>query len=743
MKLKKITNLASIYMGVVLVLFVVLMIANVIAMNNKEKFATIKNDVTLLPVQTRSNIEAYVYNVNTFALSGNRVEQEAYMKERNILYGIVEDSKQYAFNADLDPNFIAEKEKIMSDMLAVLVEDDKYLSNVQSGGSPETIKYLNSAQRKGILKELNAELEILANDHIPEFVALSDNYNAVSNFILGFTVIFMLLTFVIILYIFRRVAKGMNSLTGVVENMEFLSKGELSSVYEMEFKRKDEAYDIYTSFRSVLAEFGKTNTEIAYLIKEHSKGNVSHRIDTEMFVGDYKDLAVQFNGFANDYITLFTDILGTFSKISLGEFAAELEHKELYVGDKKMVIEVVEAFEQNLGKVDSQIGKIIRKVKQGEYLDIELDAEGFDGEWKHLIDGLQAVTKNYAKPLTSIQHAFEQMADCDLSARMEGEFVGKFKDLQDLVAQSNSNIQSYVSEIDFVLNQLANNKFNVTIEREYIGDFTIIKSSLLVIIEQLNTVLSEISESAQVISNSAHVSSEISVSLAEASTRQNRSITELQVGIDGVINETHENAKSASTARNLATKTLDNAKGGNVEMEQMVVAITHIAESSRSIENIIGIIEDIAFQTNLLALNAAVEAARAGEHGKGFAVVAEEVRSLAGRSQTAALETKDLISKSISNVNEGTQKANSTSSALNEILKDISEVANIIDNIASSSAQQAKDIEDFGKAITEISDVANQNTSTSEESAAIAQEISAQTDTLKGIVSEFDLKIIK
>ncbi len=260
---------------------------------------------------------------------------------------------------------------------------------------------------------------------------------------------------------------------------------------------------------------------------------------------------------------------------------------------------------------------------------------------------------------------FASLADGDLSARLEGEYVGQFKNFQNFVEKGNSTIQSYIQEVDFVLNQLANNKYNVSIEREYIGDFTVMRASLLAIIEQLNNVLGEISDSSQVITRSAQASAETSVSLAEASTRQNQAITQLLQEMEGVIQKTNENANSANSARNLSNKTLDNAKNGNKEMAEMLVTINEISDASKSIENIISIIEDIAFQTNLLALNAAVEAARAGEHGKGFAVVAEEVRSLAGRSQTAALETKELINKSIEKVNEGTHKADSTSNALN------------------------------------------------------------------------------
>ncbi len=743
MGLKKITSLAGVYTVVALIVFVILMVANFMALNQKEKYDTIEQDMSTIPLNIRGNVEAYMYDVNKYALNGTADTKENYLEEKEKLDTTFDYILNYPYKEALDNEFITNTDRIVLDMNTILVEDEKYLSNVQAGGSTETVAYLNSESRDGKLKALNEEFSTLADSRVDFYVGLAKKYDMISNLLLITTGILVLINFAITLYVYRRVFRGLVRFLIIADNMESLAAGETDKIKPMKFKYKAEAYYMNQSFEAVAQAFGNSNNEIEKLIQEHNDGNVDYRIDTTKFVGEHKVLIEHINHFTDNYIVLFRDMVGTFRKISEGNFSAQLQHKELYVGGKKSIIDLTEQFENNLESVNNEITKIIKQVQKGEYLDLEINSEGFKGQWKDLIDGLDNVVESYAKPLQGIYHAFEQMAECDLSARMEGDYVGKFKDLQDLVATSNGNIQSYVSEVDFVLNQLANNKYNVTIERTYIGDFTVIKSSLLAIIEQLNTVLGEISESASVISNSAHVSSEISVSLAEASTRQNRSITDLQVGIEDVINETHENAKSASTARNLATKTLDNAKDGNHEMEQMVIAITEISEASRSIGNIIGIIEDIAFQTNLLALNAAVEAARAGEHGKGFAVVAEEVRSLAGRSQTAALETKELISKSIEKVTEGTEKANTTSKALNEILDDINEVASIIDNIAASSSQQAKHIEDFGNAITEISDVANQNTSTSEESAAIAQEISAQTDTLKGIVSEFDLKYSK
>ncbi len=741
MKLKKLSQIASVYMASVLGVFILLMVTNYYTINETDKYNIIEHDVTTIPLTIRNNLETYNMAVNAFAYDGNERSKEAYMRERENIYNAYEYMINYPYDSEFTEEFITENNSILNDIMTVLAEDEKVLATVRAGGSQTAINYFNNTTRKGIILSSYKKIKTLFDGEIDYFVQKADKCERINKIILIITVVYMIINFNIIFYIFRRFAKGMTSLTGVVENMELLADGEMSKMFEMKFKRKDETYDIYQSFRRVRNEIEKTNIEISTLIAEHDKGNISHRINTDIFIGDYKLLIEKFNGFTNDYINLFVDVAQTFRKISNGDFNVEIRNREAYVGDKKAVLEIIDLFEHNLNMVHNEISTVITQVQEGEYLDIKLHADSFQGEWRELIEGLENVVESYAKPLQSIYNAFEQMANCDLSARMEGEYVGKFKDLQNLVATSNANIQSYVSEVDFVLNQLANNKYNISIEREYIGDFTVIKTSLLAIIDQLNSILGDISESAVSISNSAHSSSNISVGLAAASTRQNNAITNLQVGIDEVIHETNENANSASSARKLASKTLDNAKGGNVEMEGMVVAITEISEASRSIEKIIGLIEDIAFQTNLLSLNAAVEAARAGEHGKGFAVVAQEVSSLAGRSQTAALETKELISRSIEKVSEGTEKANSTSQALNEILKDITEVAQIVENIAHSSQKQAKDIENFGKAISDISDVANQNTSTSEESASIAEEILAQTDTLKGIVSEFDLRV--
>ncbi len=536
----------------------------------------------------------------------------------------------------------------------------------------------------------------------------------------------------------RKIANAMAKLK---ENVEHLQHGDFDKITSSD--AQDEIGDITRSLVDVVETVDAVINEVKLASNDFEDGKLKININADAFDGGYNELANSVNQIFVANAEIIGCIMENIQKIANGDFNIQKTHLP---GEQKAITDALFACVDNINAVEKEINNIIHNVKIGNviavngYAGINVEADSFNGEWKDMVLGIENIVSQFTGPLYNLFTVFGGMAEGNLSLRMEGEYVGQLKDLQEVATSCNESIQSYISEIEFVLGQLADNKYNVTIDREYVGDFRVIRTSLLDIIDKLNATMGEINESSEVIANSASASAETSVSLAESSTIQNQAITILLQEIENVIGVTKANAQSADEARDLSHKTLQNAENGNKEMHTMLRTINEISEASRSIENIISIIEDIAFQTNLLALNAAVEAARAGEHGKGFAVVAEEVRSLAGRSQSAALETKDLINKSIEKVNEGTEKASSTSNALDAILKDITQVSDIIDNIAFASKNQATQISSFGEKVNDISDAANQNTSTSEESAAIAQEISAQSETLRSIVSSFDLK---
>jgi methyl-accepting chemotaxis protein len=200
-----------------------------------------------------------------------------------------------------------------------------------------------------------------------------------------------------------------------------------------------------------------------------------------------------------------------------------------------------------------------------------------------------------------------------------------------------------------------------------------------------------------------------------------------------------QNADNAKQANQLATAASSVAIKGGVAVSEVVATMSAINSSAKKIEDIISVINGIAFQTNILALNAAVEAARAGEQGRGFAVVAGEVRNLAQRSASAAKEIKELITDSVSKTAEGTKQVENAGVTMQEIVSSVQHVADIMGEITAASQEQSIGIAQVNDAISKMDDVIQQNTALVEEAAA-AESMLEQTDELINAVSVFQLE---
>ena len=227
--------------------------------------------------------------------------------------------------------------------------------------------------------------------------------------------------------------------------------------------------------------------------------------------------------------------------------------------------------------------------------------------------------------------------------------------------------------------------------------------------------------------------------LSQRTEEQSSSLEETASSMEEMTTTVKQNADNAAQANQLALAARDQAEKGGTVVNHAVAAMAGINEASKKIADIIGVIDDIAFQTNLLALNAAVEAARAGEQGRGFAVVASEVRSLAGRSATAAKEIKELIQDSVRKVEDGSVLVTQSGQTLEKIVASVKKVSDIVAEIAAASREQSSGIEQVNRAVMQMDELTQQNAALVEEATAASQAMAEQVRGLIGMLARFQV----
>lgn len=227
--------------------------------------------------------------------------------------------------------------------------------------------------------------------------------------------------------------------------------------------------------------------------------------------------------------------------------------------------------------------------------------------------------------------------------------------------------------------------------------------------------------------------------LSRRTERQAATLEETASALDELTNSVRSAAAGAQGASEKASAAQRRAQEGGSIAREAVSAMDGIKSSSQEISKITSVIDEIAFQTNLLALNAGVEAARAGEAGRGFAVVATEVRALAQRSSDAAREINELISASEGQVQAGVELVDKTGNALGAIVESISEISELVSNIAVSTKEQASGLNEINAAVTELDQVTQQNAAMFEETTAASHALTTETDALASAVARFDL----
>jgi methyl-accepting chemotaxis protein len=294
-----------------------------------------------------------------------------------------------------------------------------------------------------------------------------------------------------------------------------------------------------------------------------------------------------------------------------------------------------------------------------------------------------------------------------------------------------------VSELAKSLQKLANGDLSCRIDQAFAGPLDELRTSFNASVEKLDGAISQVGQVAAVIRNGTGQIGQANNDLSARSERQAASVEETASALSSVVATVKQTAAVADSVGKLVDQARSGAERSGTIVTDAVSAMSRIEQSSQSISNIIGVIDEIAFQTNLLALNAGVEAARAGEAGKGFAVVAQEVRELAQRSANAAKEIKALINTSGEEVRHGVSLVDQAGEALSTISTEVQAISSEICKIIDGARSQAQGLAEIDAAIGQIDRNTQQNAAMVEESSAAIQQLVHEAMTLDQLMAQF------
>ena len=354
----------------------------------------------------------------------------------------------------------------------------------------------------------------------------------------------------------------------------------------------------------------------------------------------------------------------------------------------------------------------------------------------------KTLTMALVDPIAQIQAAVQQLKEGDFDIDIQYESRDEIGNLAKELRSTCTELKTVIQDAGYVLGEMAEGHFDVTsaARESYVGDFVTLIEAMDKLGTQMDGTLHEIRTSAEQVMIGSEQLANSAQDLAEGASEQASAVEELAATVENVTNISEESAKNAAIAATSAGSAAEDAKKSREEVNQLTEAMGRITQTSKEIEEIIAAIEDIAAQTNLLSLNASIEAARAGEAGRGFAVVADQIGKLATDSAQSAVTTKELISKCISEVDEGNAIVENTMEAINTVLANMETFAEMANGASEASKLQVSMLKEVEAGIDKITSVVQSNSAAAQDTSSVSEELSAQATTLEEMVEQFKLR---
>ncbi len=517
---------------------------------------------------------------------------------------------------------------------------------------------------------------------------------------------------------FRKVVEGVNAtldsvigpLNVAANYVDRISKGDIpakiTDSYNGDFNT------IKNNLNACIEAVNKMAADAVMLSQAAVEGRLETRADATQHQGDFRKIVEGVNNTLDAVIGPLNVAAGYVENFAKGTIPAKITDN--YNGDFNIIKNNLNACVDALSLLVAD-ANMLAQAAQDNRLDTRADASKHWGDYRKVVEGVNGtldivMQKNAADAAEKAQEA-QVLSDAveETQGVIEGAKTGDLSSRVPLEGKTGA-----IASLCDGVNALMDKMTEVIVQVREAG-------------ETINTAAGEISSG--------------NTDLSSRTEQQASSLEETASSMEELASTVKQNAENAKQANQLAAAASGVAVKGGEVVGQVVNTMSDINQSAKKIEDIISVIDGIAFQTNILALNAAVEAARAGEQGRGFAVVAGEVRTLAQRSASAAKEIKELIADSVSKTAEGTTQVEEAGKTMAEIVSSVQRVTDIMGEISAASSEQSAGIDQVNNAITSMDEVTQQNAALVEEAAAAAESLVEQAESLIDVVSAFKLNV--